>query len=93
MAKKKTAPDGFVNYIVDIDAFIELYNKKNPLQKDQINRDTARQMLGISYAIPLKWKKGEIPEAINVIMNMKRLAECSLEDFIKPKEDVVEQPG
>lgn len=78
--------DGMENKIIDVDKFIEIYNKKNP-QLKQLNRKDLAKILECNTQVFSDWKGGRLPKLGQRLLTMSVLADCNIKDFIIDKKD------
>jgi DNA-binding Xre family transcriptional regulator len=77
---KKTSNDP----IIDVDQMIEIYNNKNT-ELRKLDRKTLAEQLDMNIQVFSAWKNGKTPKLIFRLLEMAKIADCKIEDFIKTK--------
>jgi DNA-binding Xre family transcriptional regulator len=68
--------------IIDVDQMIEIYNKKNP-ELRKLDRKTLAEQLDMNIQVFSSWKNGKTPKLIFRLLEMSKIADCKIEDFIQ----------
>lgn len=71
--------------IIDVDQFIENYNKKNPTLKP-LDRTSLAKMLGVNKQIFVDWKAGKTPKLIYRIFKMMEIGKCGINGIVFEKK-------
>ncbi len=71
--------------IIDVDQFIENYNKKNPKLKP-LNRTSLSESLGVNKQIFVDWKAGKTPRLIYRIFKMMEIGNCGINGIVFEKK-------
>lgn len=70
--------------IIDVDFFIENYNKKNPTLKP-LDRTSLAKLLGVNKQIFVDWKAGKTPKIIYRLFKMMEIGKCDINGIVTKK--------